>query len=61
MPGAFRQERPGERPTTPDRAYGVPRRGGAMIGWSECIERLRAAEAAWRDMPTATRWRFPAR
>jgi hypothetical protein len=48
MPGgAFGTELPGERPRTPDRGYGVPRKGGTMIAWSDCVERLRTAEAYW--------------
>jgi len=46
-PGAFGQESAAERPLTPDAAYGVPADGGAMIAWSACVDRLRAAEAYW--------------
>lgn len=47
MAGAFAGELPAERPKTPDVAYGVPVEGGTMLGWSECIERLRDAQAYW--------------
>ncbi len=47
MSGAFGRELPAERPRTPDASYGVPAEGGSMIGWSECVERLRAAQAYW--------------
>ena len=47
MSGAFAEELPGERPRTPDASYGVPTEGGSMIGWSECVDRLRVAEAYW--------------
>ena len=47
MSGAFAKMPPTERPRTPDVAYGVPIDGGSMIGWAECVERLRMAEAYW--------------
>jgi hypothetical protein len=45
--GPFGLELPAERPRTPDTSYGVPAEGGSMIDWSDCVERLRAAEAYW--------------
>jgi hypothetical protein len=47
LAGAFATEPPRERPTTPDRTYGVPSDGGEMIDWARCIDRLRHAEAYW--------------
>ena len=47
MRGAFADELPPERPRTPDASYGVPTTGGSMIGWSECIERIRTADGYW--------------
>jgi nitroimidazol reductase NimA-like FMN-containing flavoprotein (pyridoxamine 5'-phosphate oxidase superfamily) len=45
--GAFSQALEPERPTTPDASYGVPADGGTLIDWSECVGRLRVAEAYW--------------
>jgi pyridoxamine 5'-phosphate oxidase-like protein len=47
VPGAFARELPAERPRTPDVSYGVPADGGVFVGWGECVERLRTAEAYW--------------
>jgi nitroimidazol reductase NimA-like FMN-containing flavoprotein (pyridoxamine 5'-phosphate oxidase superfamily) len=47
VPGAFARELTAERPTTPDASYGVPAKGGTFVGWAECVERLRTAEAYW--------------
>ena len=47
MAGAFGQELAAERPLTPDVAYGVPVNGGSMVDWTECVDRLREAQAYW--------------
>ena len=44
-PGRFAVEPPRERPDSPPKSYGVPRRGGAFIEWAHVIERCTAAEA----------------
>jgi hypothetical protein len=36
-----------ERPTTPDKDYGVPADGGEFIPWDHVIERLRSASGYW--------------
>jgi hypothetical protein len=46
-PGPFRVEPRRERPDSPPRSYGVPRRGGTFIEWSHVIERLTEAEGYW--------------
>lgn len=46
-PRAFRNPPPAERPKTPDRSYGVPRRGGEMVDWPVVVERLTAARNYW--------------
>ena len=43
--GPFATEPPRERPDSPPKSYGVPRRGGEFIEWSHVIERLASAEA----------------
>lgn len=45
--GAFAVEPRRERPDSPPRSYGVPKRGGTFIGWAHVIERLASAEAYW--------------
>ena len=45
--GAFSSEPPRERPDSPPKSYGVPRRGGEFIEWSHVIDRLRDAEGYW--------------
>ena len=45
--GAFSTAPKAERPTTPGRSYGVPRKGGTMVEWAAVIGRLRTAEAYW--------------
>jgi hypothetical protein len=47
LPGAFATQPAPERPTTPDRGYGVPAAGGEMIDWASCVDRLRTANAYW--------------
>lgn len=51
--GAFAVPPNAERPTTPDKDYGVPRTGGDFISWDHVIERLRAAPAYWLATVTA--------
>ena len=46
-PGRFAVEPPRERPDSPPRSYGVPRRGGTFIDWAHVIERLAGAEGYW--------------
>jgi hypothetical protein len=46
-PGRFATEPPRERPDSPPRSYGVPRRGGTFIEWRDVIERLRTADGYW--------------
>jgi hypothetical protein len=46
-PGAFGVEPTRERPESPPRSYGVPRRGGTFVAWDHVIGRLRSAEAYW--------------
>jgi hypothetical protein len=46
-PGRFAVEPPRERPDSPPKSYGVPRKGGTFIEWSRVIERLTAAEGYW--------------
>ena len=46
-PGRFSIEPPRERPDSPPRSYGVPRKGGTFMEWSRMIERLIEAEAYW--------------
>jgi hypothetical protein len=46
-PGRFAVEPPRERPDSPPKSYGVPRRGGTFIEWSRVIERLKEAEGYW--------------
>jgi len=46
-PGRFAPEPPRERPDSPPRRYGVPRRGGTFIDWAHVIERLSSAEGYW--------------
>ena len=43
----FSAEPPRDRPDSPPPSYGVPRRGGAFVDWSQVVERLRTAEAYW--------------
>lgn len=45
--GAFSSEPPRERPDSPPKSYGVPRRGGEFIEWSHVVERLASAEGYW--------------
>lgn len=45
--GAFAEEPPRERPDSPPKSYGVPRRGGTFIEWPDVIERLRSASGYW--------------
>ncbi len=44
---AFESEPPRERPDSPPKSYGVPRRGGTYVEWGHVIERLTSAEAYW--------------
>jgi Pyridoxamine 5'-phosphate oxidase len=46
-PGRFAVEPPRERPDSPPKSYGVPRRGGKFIDWPHVIERLTGAEGYW--------------
>ena len=41
--GAFAEEPPRERPDSPPKSYGVPRKGGTFIEWPHVVERLRTA------------------
>lgn len=45
--GAFTSPIGPERPRTPGRDYGVPRRGGELISWEVVVERLREAANYW--------------
>lgn len=45
--GAFSIEPTRERPDSPPKSYGVPRRGGTFIEWAYVVERLTSAEAYW--------------
>jgi hypothetical protein len=46
-PGRFATEPPRERPDSPPKSYGVPRKGGTFIEWSHVIDRLTSAEGYW--------------
>jgi hypothetical protein len=46
-PAPFATEPPRERPDGPPPSYGVPRKGGTFIEWSNVVERLTNAEAYW--------------
>lgn len=46
-PGRFATEPPRERPDSPPKGYGVPRKGGEFIEWAHVIDRLTAAEGYW--------------
>lgn len=46
-PGRFGVEPRRERPDSPPKSYGVPRRGGEFIDWSSVIGRLTDAEGYW--------------
>jgi len=46
-PGRFAAEPPRERPDSPPKSYGVPRRGGTFVEWGHVIERLTGAEGYW--------------
>jgi len=46
-PGRFSVEPTRERPDSPPRSYGVPRRGGTFIEWAHVIERLTTSEGYW--------------
>jgi hypothetical protein len=46
-PGRFAVEPKRERPDSPPKSYGVPRRGGEFIEWAHVIDRLTAAEGYW--------------
>lgn len=52
-PGRFAVEPPRERPDSPPKSYGVPRRGGEFVEWSHVIERLTSAEGYWLGTVTA--------
>jgi hypothetical protein len=45
--GRFATEPPRERPDSPPKSYGVPRKGGTFIEWAHVIDRLAAAEGYW--------------
>ena len=45
--GAFADEPPRERPDSPPKSYGVPRKGGTFIEWPDVVERLRTASGYW--------------
>lgn len=51
-PGRFAVEPQRERPDSPPRSYGVPRKGGEFIDWAHVIERLTAAEGYWLSTVT---------
>jgi hypothetical protein len=46
-PGRFANEPSRERPDSPPKSYGVPRRGGTFIEWAHVIDRLTTAEGYW--------------
>jgi len=46
-PGRFAVEPTRERPDSPPRSYGVPRRGGTFIEWPHVIDRLTTSEGYW--------------
>ena len=46
-PGRFAVEPPRERPDSPPKGYGVPRKGGVFIEWAHVIDRLTGAEGYW--------------
>ena len=45
--GAFAEEPSRDRPESPPPSYGVPRRGGRFVPWSDVIERLRTSVGYW--------------
>ena len=45
--GAFADEPARERPDSPPKSYGVPRKGGTFIEWPDVVERLRTASGYW--------------
>jgi hypothetical protein len=51
--GSFAVPPKAERPTTPDKDYGVPAVGGKFVSWDHVIERLQAASAYWLATVTA--------
>jgi hypothetical protein len=52
-PGSLSSPPQGERPTTPDKGYGVPAKGGEFIPWDHVVERLAAAKGYWLSTVTA--------
>jgi hypothetical protein len=46
-PGRLAVEPKRERPDSPSKSYGVPRRGGEFIEWAHVIDRLTSAEGYW--------------
>ncbi len=71
MAGAFARELPAERPRTPDAALGASFPSAMAAKYKNYhpgptdwdaggLHRLEPrVMLAWRDMPIATRWRFP--
>jgi nitroimidazol reductase NimA-like FMN-containing flavoprotein (pyridoxamine 5'-phosphate oxidase superfamily) len=47
MSGLFADHGDAERPTTPDKSYGVPQRGGTLVEWLWVIEQLTKATDYW--------------
>jgi hypothetical protein len=46
-PGRLGVEPRRERPDSPPKSYGVPRRGGTFVEWAHVVERLTSAEGYW--------------
>jgi len=46
-PGRFAAEPRRERPDSPPKSYGVPRKGGKFVDWQHVVDRLASAEGYW--------------